>query len=85
MKKLFYIVAGLAFFFVLALIGVTLWIFTKSEFEKNSARTSKAREARWQKKDLKPADLEGKSEDEVNKILDQLNENKNEKEGENNI
>lgn len=50
MKKLIYIVGGLAIFFVVSLCGLFLWFMAKSEFKKNSDQTAPARAARWAKK-----------------------------------
>ena len=74
MKKLIYVVCGIAFFAVASLIGLVLYLVTKSEVDKNRSKTEAARKARWERKDI---DLTGKSEEEINKALDQLNEKKN--------
>lgn len=84
MKKLAYVVAGLALFFVLALVGLVLYLTGKSELDKNRSKTEAARSKRWAEKNSATDNLvDLGSETEVNKLLDSINqakkdENKNE-------
>ena len=74
MKKIVYLVAGMAFFFVVALIGLVLYLSTTLELSRNRDKTAAAREKRWaHKKDPRILDLDGKTEDEINQALDNLN------------
>jgi flagellar basal body-associated protein FliL len=68
MKKIIYIVAGLALFFVAGLIGLFLWFLAKSEFKKNLEQTAPARAARWAKKEVQPPQTE-KTAESVNENL----------------
>jgi hypothetical protein len=74
MRKVVYVVGGLAFFFVVALIGIVLYLVTKSELEFNRNKTAAARAKRWERNGS--INLEGKSEAEINDALDKLNETK---------
>lgn len=78
MKKIVYVVAGLAFFFVVALIALVLYLSTSLQLQKGRAMTAPARANRWPKKTSENLDLEGKSEDEINQALDDLNKKQNE-------
>lgn len=80
MKKLVYLVAGLAFFFVAALIGLVLYCSTALELSRNRDKTAAAREKRWAHKKSDSLNLEGKTEDEINQALDNLNKSNNENE-----
>lgn len=81
MKKLVYIVAGMAFFFVVCLIGLVLYLSTSLELTRNRDKTAAAREKRWShKKTSESLDLDGKTEAEINQALDNLNSKKDESE-----
>jgi len=74
MKKLIYIVCGLAIFFVCCLVGLLLYTVASFEFKKNYDKTAAARAARHNKPDANPFQ---QSEEEINKILDSINDKKN--------
>lgn len=77
MKKLVYVVGGLAFFFVVSLIGIVLYLVTKAELEVNRGKTAAARAKRWDRERANGSlNLEGKTEEEINQALDNLNKSK---------
>lgn len=74
MKKLLYVIGGLAILFVAGLFLLMWYMLSRSEFEANRNKTAPARAARWpEKKEPDPS-----NEKEVNKFLDGINEQKNE-------
>jgi hypothetical protein len=77
MKKILYIVGGVAVFFVIALFGLLWYTLSKMELDSNRAKTANARAARHQKTEPQ---IDPSNEDQVNKLLDDINDKKNEKE-----
>lgn len=69
MKTFIYALCGIVLFGVLGLIGVVVYLVTRTEVEKNRERTAPARANRWPDKKI---DLQGKTEAEVNKELDEI-------------
>lgn len=73
MRKLIYIICGLAFFFVAGLIAIVLYLVTTQETDKNRKKTEAARQARWANRPLIP---DTASQADIDRALDELNQNK---------
>lgn len=70
MKKFIYVVAGLAFLFVAALIGIVVYLVSTQETDKNRKKTEAARAARWPKTQIP----DNATQEEIDRHLDQLNQ-----------